>query len=132
VAVAVLAWSPTLRGAGVRSLEHYSIYRPGATVSGSGRPSGHASGLALDLGELVLDDDRRIVVEEAWKDRRRGVAPCPARDGDDEDQRLLRDLVCAAADADLFQVVLTPHHDEAHENHVHLELRPGVTWSLLE
>lgn len=132
VAVAVLAWAPTLRGAGVRSLEHYSIYRPGARVAGSGRPSGHASGLALDLGEIVLDDDRHIVVEEAWADRRRGVAPCPAREGDDEDQRLLRDLVCSAVDADLFQVVLTPHHDEAHENHVHLELRPGVTWSMVE
>lgn len=132
VAVAILAWSATLRGAGVRSLEHYSVYRPGAQVAGSGRPSGHASGLAVDLGVLVLDDDRRVVVEEAWRDRRRSVAPCPAREGDDDDQRLLRDLVCAAADADLFQVVLTPHHDEAHENHVHLELRPGVSWSLLE
>jgi len=28
--------------------------------------------------------------------------------------------------------VLTPHHDDAHANHVHLELRPGVDWSLLE
>jgi len=132
LAVAVLAWSPTLRGAGVSRLEHYSVYRPNARVNGNGRPSGHASGLAIDLGEIVLDDGRRLVIEEAWQDRRRDVSPCPARDADDDDQRLLRDLVCGAFDAELFQVVLTPHHDAHHENHVHLELRPGVDWSLLD
>jgi hypothetical protein len=130
--VGVLAWAPTLRGAGIARLEHYSVYRPGARVNGAGRPSGHASGLAIDVGELLLDDGRRVVVEEAWTDRRRGVAPCPARPGDSDDLRLLRDLVCGAFDAELFQVVLTPHHDTHHENHLHLELRAGVTWSLLE
>jgi hypothetical protein len=45
---------------------------------------------------------------------------------------MLREVVCAAAASDLFQVVLTPHHDEHHQNHVHLEVRPNVTWSLLE
>jgi len=25
--------------------------------------------------------------------------------------------------------VLTPHHDRAHQNHVHLELVPDVPWS---
>jgi hypothetical protein len=128
----VLAWAPALRGAGVARLEHYSIYRPNARVGGSGRRSGHATGLAIDLGELLLDDGRRIVIEEAWTDRRRGVSPCPSRQGDSDDLRLLRDLVCGAYERELFQVALTPHHDEHHENHVHLELRPGVTWSLLD
>ncbi len=132
LAVAVLAWAPTLRGAGVARLEHYSVYRPGARVGGSGRPSGHATGLAIDVGDLLLDDGRRVVVEDAWTDWRRGVNPCPSRDGDSDDLRLLRDLVCGAYERELFQVVLTPHHDEHHENHLHLELRPGVTWSLIE
>ncbi len=44
----------------------------------------------------------------------------------------MRDLICGAYEREIFQVVLTPHHDEHHENHVHLELRPGVTWSLLD
>jgi hypothetical protein len=25
--------------------------------------------------------------------------------------------------------VLTPHHDRAHQNHVHLELVPDVDWT---
>ena len=43
----------------------------------------------------------------------------------------LRRLVCAAVEADLFQVVLTPHYDHAHQNHVHLELVPDVDWSFV-
>jgi hypothetical protein len=42
---------------------------------------------------------------------------------------LLRSVVCEAIDSQLFQVVLTPHHDRAHENHVHLELKPEVNWT---
>jgi hypothetical protein len=40
-------------------------------------------------------------------------------------------MVCAAVSADLFQVVLTPHYDRAHGNHVHLEVVPGVPWSFV-
>jgi hypothetical protein len=42
---------------------------------------------------------------------------------------LLRGVTCAAADRKLFQVVLTPHYNKAHENHVHLELKPEVDWT---
>jgi hypothetical protein len=41
----------------------------------------------------------------------------------------MRGVICAAVQRDLFQVVLTPHHDAAHANHVHLEIRPGVDWT---
>ena len=41
---------------------------------------------------------------------------------------MLRGLVCDAIDDALFQVVITPHHDRAHADHVHLELRPEVSW----
>ena len=37
--------------------------------------------------------------------------------------------MCDAVERDLFQVVITPHHDRAHQNHVHLELVPEVDWS---
>jgi hypothetical protein len=39
--------------------------------------------------------------------------------------------VCEAVERDLFQVVLTPHYDRAHQNHVHLELVPDVEWSFV-
>ena len=37
-----------------------------------------------------------------------------------------------AIEADLFQVVVSPHHNDAHNNHVHLEVRPEVTWRSIQ
>lgn len=132
LAIAVTQWAEVLFERGVREVQHFSIYRPGARIAGSGRPSGHASGLAIDVSALVLEDDRELKVVEAWADRRRGVAPCAAETRAEvqaEDQTLLRELICTAVDLELFQVVLTPHHDQAHHNHVHLELRPDADWT---
>ena len=34
----------------------------------------------------------------------------------------MRSLVCDAAEQKLFQLVLTPHYNDAHANHIHLEV----------
>jgi len=129
LALAVLTWAPSLRRAGVRRIEHYSIYRPGARVAGGNSKSGHSSGMALDAARFHLDSGQVVDVLTDWEDRDRGDAPCPRRDDEAWQSRLLRGLVCEAVDRNLFQVVITPHHDRAHENHVHLELRPEVDWT---
>jgi hypothetical protein len=129
LAVALLAWAPRLRAAGVRAVRHYSIYRPGARVAGSGRVSGHAKGLALDLAILEREDGEPVDVLHGWEVRERGREPCDETIDEGEASALLRGVVCAAIARELFQVVLTPHHDRAHANHVHLELVPGVDWS---
>lgn len=129
LALAVLAWAPTLRAAHVAKLEHYSAYRGNARVAGRGPVSGHASAMALDAARFHTDDGEVLDVLVDWADRRRGADPCAPRDDEPTGSRTLRSVVCEAARLDLFQVVLTPHHDPAHRNHVHLELRPGVTWS---
>ena len=129
LALAVLTWAPSLRRAGVRRIEHYSMYRPGARVGGSGKKSGHSSGMALDAARFHLDSGQVVDVLTDWEDRDRGDPPCPRRDDEAWQSRLLRGLVCEAVDRNLFQVVITPHHDRAHENHVHLELRPEVDWT---
>ena len=43
----------------------------------------------------------------------------------------LREIVCAAVEQRLFNVVLTPNHNRAHRNHFHLEVMPGVEWMLV-
>ena len=43
----------------------------------------------------------------------------------------LHDLVCAAAEAHVFNSILTPNYNPAHKNHFHLELTPDVDWFML-
>jgi hypothetical protein len=129
LALALLSWAPALAQAGVARVEHYSIYRPRARTPRRGRVSGHARGLAIDAARFHLRNGEVLDVLTHWQDRDRGDAPCPRRPGEEWPSRLLRGVVCDAVESNLFQVVLTPHHDRAHENHVHLEIRPDVDWT---
>lgn len=127
LALALLAWAPTLRSAGVERLEHYSIYRPGARTARGGSVSGHARGLAIDAARFHMMQGGTLDVLTDWEER--DGAPCPQRAHEARESRVLRAMVCDAVARNLFQVVLTPHHDRAHENHVHLELKPEVDWT---
>jgi hypothetical protein len=129
LAVALYAWAQVLAEQGVVKVEHYSTYRPGARVRGQGKSSGHAHALAIDAARFHMSDGRVLDIESGWGERERGGQPCPPRDDEPEEGQLLRNVVCAAVERDLFQVVLTPHYDRAHQNHVHLELVPDVDWS---
>lgn len=130
--VALLGWTPTLRRLGVTRLEHYSIYRPGARTGRRKKISGHARGLAIDAARFYFGDGRVLDVLDDWGAKEPGVDPClgDVSEANTED-RTLRDMVCNAVARDLFSVVLTPHHDKAHDNHVHLELVPNVTWTYI-
>lgn len=129
---ALSRWAGSLRAEGIRALEHMSIYRHAARVRGTGRPSGHATGMAIDVSHFEFDDGTLFSVEDDWAHATRGLSPCVSPDGESEHQRRVRRVVCSASTSGLFQVVLTPHHDPSHRNHVHLEVRPDVTWRVLE
>jgi hypothetical protein len=131
LALALLAWAPTLRAAHIAKIEHYSAYRANARVGGSGPTSGHASAMAVDVARFHLDDGTTLDVLVDWADRTRGADPCAPREDEPAGSQVLRRVVCEAIRTDLFQVVLTPHHDAAHQNHVHVELRPDVDWSFV-
>jgi hypothetical protein len=131
LAAAFVAWAPILRDAGVVRVEHFSTYRAGARVRTTGKVSGHAHAMAIDAARFHLRDGRVVEVEPDWDERERGGAPCPVRRDESAEGRLLRMVVCRAVERDLFQVVITPHHDRAHQNHVHLELVPGADWSFI-
>lgn len=121
LARALLSWTPQLRAAGVTGLQHYSMYRKGAVVAGSGSVSGHAHGYAIDVAAFELQDGRRVRVLQDWAPRARGADPCDTHSGT-SDAALMRELVCDAAAQSLFQLVLTPHYNDAHADHLHLEV----------
>jgi hypothetical protein len=129
--VALLKWAPSLRSAGVRKIRHLSVYRPDARVAASGKPSGHALALAIDVRFVELDDGRTLDVLTDWGNRTRGVMPCDEGVGESDPQPELRKLTCEVVGEQLFQTVITPHRDELHENHVHLEIVPGVEWTFV-
>lgn len=129
LAVALLAWAPILQDAGVVRVEHYSTYRRGAHVARSSKSSGHARALAIDAARFHLEDGRVLDIVEDWDERERGGDPCKFGRREDAAGKLLRGVVCEAVERGLFQVVITPHHDRAHQNHVHLELVPDVDWT---
>jgi len=129
LALALHAWAPDLRQRGVVRVEHYSMYRANARVAGDGRVSGHAHGLAIDAARFTLEDGTLLDVLTDWEGREHGAAPCPMRPDEAFGSRLLRSVTCEAVDQTLFQIVITPHHDRAHANHVHLECKPEVDWT---
>ncbi|MEY4582502.1 MAG: hypothetical protein RL701_7205, partial [Pseudomonadota bacterium] len=122
----LLTWAPLLRARGVIGLEHYSLYRADAVVGDSKKTSGHATGRAIDVAKFELSDGRTLTVLDDWKNRKRGADPCETY-RDDEAGKLMRVLVCDAAARGLFQTIVTPHHNDAHGNHVHLEVNPNST-----
>ena len=124
LALALLAWAPSLREQGVVGLEHYSAYRRDAVVAGTASPSGHAIGSAIDIGRFEMRDGRKLSVLEDWTNRDRGADPCEWWPTDSDAARIMRKLVCDAYRAELFQSVITPHYNDAHQNHVHLEIAP--------
>jgi hypothetical protein len=120
LALALLAWAPLLKAEGVVGLQHYSMYRHDATVGQTTKISGHALGRAIDVAFFDLQDGRRLSVLDDWHNRARGAEPCEVESSTDA-ERTMRDLVCEATERGLFQMILTPHYNDAHGNHVHLE-----------
>jgi hypothetical protein len=128
--VALYEWGPTLRAAGFVGIEHVSVFRPGARVAATGHVSGHSHALAIDALRFVRPDGTSFSVLDDWVARTRGADPCGTYD-EPAEAHALRQAICAGAAAELFEVIVTPHHDDAHRNHVHLEVLPGVDWTAL-
>jgi hypothetical protein len=130
LAKALLAWTPTLRKNGIKEIVHYSIYRKGAKIAGTQKTSSHANGMAIDAARFRLRSGKTISVLDDWKNQTRGADPCAARPRESANARLMRRVVCDAAARNIFHVIITPHYNRAHHNHVHLEIAEGggSTW----
>lgn len=122
--LALAHWARVLRDAGISRIGHLSLYRPGHCGD---PPSGHCTALAIDVAHFVFDDGTDFDVGRDWVDRTRGASPCGERAGEPAVMTTVRRVICAASDPAMLNVILTPHYDDDHQNHVHLEVRPGMT-----
>ncbi len=112
---------------------HMSMYRPPAKNTKAKTFARHEAALAIDLGSLIRKDGSKLVVLEHWhggvgtKTCGPDAKPSPAT----KEALELRSILCEAADAHLFNVVLTPNYNKPHANHFHLEVTRGVKWFLV-
>jgi hypothetical protein len=114
-------------------VRHYSMYRvPPKRWADDRIGKQHNGGLALDAARFIRKDGTHLDVLDDFEGRR-GSKTCgpKARTPKTEAARELREIVCAALEQQLFNVVLTPNHNRAHRNHFHLEVTPGVSWILM-
>ena len=98
--------------------------------------SQHNVGLALDLLGVRGPAMPLATVEQTFARGRLRACPAdPGRSGPlgapvpvgAAAADLFFALVCQAHARGLFHTILTPDHDRAHHNHLHLDLKPGQT-----
>lgn len=128
-------FSETLRAHSIAEVRMFSAWRPPAKswpMTEWGRR--HQGALAIDVRELRKDNGEVLNVLEHFHGQL-GAEQCVpgARppNPDCAEARELHELVCAAAQAHVFNSILTPNYNPAHKNHFHLELTPDVEWFML-
>jgi hypothetical protein len=128
-------WARVLARYDVVEVVHYSVYRPPPAkqvLTGAGRR--HSGALAIDAAIFKTRDGQTMSVEKDFHGRI-GQKPCGANAastaGLPAQAVTLRKIVCEAADAQLFNVMLTPDYNWPHRNHFHLEVTAGARWTLV-
>ena len=128
-------WARVLARYDVVEVVHYSVYRPPPAkqvLNGPGRR--HSGALAIDAAIFKLRDGTTLNVEKDFHGRI-GSKPCGAKAastaGLPAPALTLRKIVCEAADAQMFNVMLTPDYNWPHRNHFHLEVTAGARWVLV-
>ncbi|WP_010185067.1 extensin family protein [Sphingomonas sp. PAMC 26605] len=91
----------------IESMGTYACRAVIGTAAGAGRLSGHALANAVDFSGVVLENGRRITVQQDWNG------------GDPNARAFLRTIHDSACRR--FGTVLSPNYNAAHYNHFHLE-----------
>jgi hypothetical protein len=131
LALAVDDLSQVLAARGVVEAEYLSLYRPGPRKRGVR----HAAGRAIDLAVVKLADGTSWSVEHHFFGRP-GSQTCglgakrPRKDH--PGARFWREVVCELDAMRSFNLILSPNFDRGHHDHLHLEVRSGIRWFLIQ
>lgn len=113
---------------------HFTMYRPAPDFreDPNSPQTRHPGGMAIDVGALKKKNGDWLAVGPHWpasigaKTCGEGARHLVSRRG-----RELMSIVCEAADQRVFHYMLTPHFNEEHHDHFHLEIKPAVKWFLV-
>ncbi len=116
---------------GIVELVHYTMYRP--PPRGQDAPGfRHPGALAIDAAIFKKKDGTVLNVAGDWPSAV-GARTCGAgaRVPKSAHGKELSAIVCEASRRRIFTYMLTPHFDLHHADHLHLEVKPGVRWFLV-
>jgi hypothetical protein len=139
--VALSAWSETLVAHGISEVRIFSAWRPPSASFPAGKiATAHPGALATDIrvfkrGKRGEREGESLDVEADFHGQIGSIAcgkGARPPEPDTPRARELRTIYCAAVEAHLFHLLLSPNHDRAHRNHFHVEVRPAVRWFIVE
>ena len=115
---------------GVRAVRYNSVHRRGWGKKGHRHPAG----VAIDIVGFVKKNGEVLDILADFRGNGIGSKTCgpDAAEPPPGKAAELRDLVCALHDAHVFNLILSPHYDRRHKNHLHLEVRRGIRWFLTQ
>lgn len=134
LALALNDFCELLNAHGFVEVVHFTMYRPphDAPAKGGEFLHRHPGGMAIDLGAIKKRTGHWIAVGPHWP-AELGAKSCGegGRQLHGRRGRELLSVACEASDLKLFHYVLTPHFDDAHSDHLHLEIKTSVKWFLI-
>ncbi|MFO0694495.1 MAG: hypothetical protein U0230_13125 [Polyangiales bacterium] len=123
--LALRAWAQVLHRDGIAKLRYTAVTRPASASDAARGEGGHVNALAIDVTAFEKTGGFEWHVDRHWGSATRGAPPCAPALLVRREPSPVRRIVCAAAEEGRFHVVVTPHFDDAHRDHVHFELVPG-------
>jgi hypothetical protein len=116
LAVALHALGTLLQSKDAIEVAHLGTYNC-RVISGTDTLSQHAFGYAIDLAGFTLEGGEYLSVYEHWED---GVGNPVTFEG-----QWLKDLTDQRHNQGIFNIILTPEYNDAHDDHFHVDLTPG-------
>lgn len=115
-ALAMLDTAEVLAEEGVDALVHYGVYSC-RTIAGTSTLSEHASANAIDIAGLRKNGNYWTVLSDWEMGQPSPVTPAG---------QLLRSFVDTLHDEVIYNIILTPEYNAAHEDHFHCDLTEGA------
>jgi hypothetical protein len=134
LALAIDDFAKVLAAHDVVRVEYMSMYRTrGLGFIKPGRR--HPSGRAIDVATLTRKDGKTFNVAydfHGWPGAKTCGEGAAKPRKDTEGARLFREVVCELSDMGSFNLLLTPHYDWGHRDHLHMEVRSDIRWFLIQ
>lgn len=115
-AVSIVGSAAVASMLGADTIIHYGTYNC-RTIAGTSTLSEHGHARAIDIGGFVLSSGETVSVLADWED---GVADPVTPFG-----QMLRAFTDQIWGMGLWNIILTPEFNAAHDDHFHIDLTPG-------